>query len=618
MATLRCSFCGSTRGSRNARGEWVCYACGQTSPAGTVSFGAAPQNPEAGASLTISCPRCGATAPAPANSMGRTVRCTRCGETFTAAVTPYGAGSSGRQTNVGFFGAGVPVSPGAGQCPTMPVPLPYVSAAPTAPLGSAPPSPPGVLSAPPPPMPIQDSRRLSLVAWCMGGGLVIVISMGLLFFWLVGSGSSRRQAQLQPAERMPQTDADHRVNENAPKPREQSPAAGDKTEPVEPQPKPGLPTKPDSAQAPVKSEPDANLSPQRPAEQRPANLQELFARLAPSVPLVLAKLDANRGGHGSGFVVHHNGDWYVATNNHVVEVAASGLELIFLDAKGKLLLRAASPRVRITRMSRQADVALIDCNAIANDLRQRGIQPVRLAPHGFQPAVGEKVFAIGHPASADEILPQTLTEGIISGVGRKFRGLEPMQFLQTTASVNPGNSGGPLFDFNGQVVGVNTLVIRRTPDRDVNLEGLNFALEIRHLHDLLRDPDVSYTEREIDEMLQRRVARRPVKPVELKPEVRKVLERQFILGLFAEQRFTFRLQAGEVCVLAAQPVGVEGVLLTLFDPQGRVVAIGVQTFDNEPMRCEIGVTGVYTLQVANANFAPAEVRLVVGAARVGP
>ncbi|MCS7016831.1 MAG: serine protease, partial [Gemmatales bacterium] len=384
----------------------------------------------------------------------------------------------------------------------MPVPLPHVSAAPAGPVGTAPPSPPGALGAPPPPIPIRDNRRTWLVGWGIGGGVIAVVLLGLLLLWLMSPGSSRRQAQRQDTEQKSRTDTDPKANQNPRKPPENAASAPDKAESEKPNFEPETKAKPNAAGAPGKAE--AKPKAQVPPQEQPANLRELFARLAPSVPLVLAKLDANRGGHGSGFVVHHNGDWYVATNNHVVEVAASGLELIFLDAKGKLLLRAASPRVRITRMSRQADVALIDCNAIANELRQRGIQPVRLAPRGFQPAVGEKVFAIGHPAGADEILPQTLTEGIISGVGRKFRGLEPMQFLQTTASVNPGNSGGPLFDFNGQVVGVNTLVIRRTPDRDVNLEGLNFALEIRHLHDLLRDPDVSYTEREIDEMLQRR------------------------------------------------------------------------------------------------------------------
>ena len=97
--------------------------------------------------------------------------------------------------------------------------------------------------------------------------------------------------------------------------------------------------------------------------------------------------------------------------------------------------------------------------------------------------VGENVFAIGHPGGGNKILTRTLSNGIISSVGRKMMNA---MFLQITVPLNPGNSGGPLFDDFGRVIGVNTFIIRKSADRaGIALEALNFSLEIPHVYELL-------------------------------------------------------------------------------------------------------------------------------------
>ena len=88
-----------------------------------------------------------------------------------------------------------------------------------------------------------------------------------------------------------------------------------------------------------------------------------------------------------------------------------------------------------------------------------------------EPVYGESIFVIGNPAG----LERTVTEGILSHTGRLFEG---SLYLQLDASVNPGNSGGPLFNGHGQVIGVVNMGSRI-------MQGLNFAIPVRHVAFLL-------------------------------------------------------------------------------------------------------------------------------------
>ena len=91
------------------------------------------------------------------------------------------------------------------------------------------------------------------------------------------------------------------------------------------------------------------------------------------------------------------------------------------------------------------------------------MKPLIVAAKG--PGPGEKVYAVGNPGMGDYVLTQSITDGIISSDNRKIDGVK---YLQHTAAVNPGNSGGPLIDNKGRVVGVITLKGR--------LENVSFAI----------------------------------------------------------------------------------------------------------------------------------------------
>ena len=142
---------------------------------------------------------------------------------------------------------------------------------------------------------------------------------------------------------------------------------------------------------------------------------------------------------GSGFVIHPSG--YVVTNAHVVERSSTVQVRL---ASGRRLAGTVIGR------DRGVDLALIKVEAPE-------ALPVLPLGDSERLAVGELVLALGHPFG----LEQTVSLGIVSRKGAPLqvagRGFD---FIQTDAAVNPGNSGGPLVDMGGQVVGVNTMAAR--------------------------------------------------------------------------------------------------------------------------------------------------------------
>ncbi len=147
----------------------------------------------------------------------------------------------------------------------------------------------------------------------------------------------------------------------------------------------------------------------------------------------------------------------ILTNAHVV----SGDRLVFIEAPDGEQVRA-----RVLGQDETTDLALLQASLT-------GVSEARFADSALLEP-GDIVFAIGFPAGLDK----TISSGVISGVGRQgFRdagsrrfGVD--EFIQTDASINSGNSGGPLVDSAGRVVGVNTFLISRTGDSS----GLNFAI----------------------------------------------------------------------------------------------------------------------------------------------
>ena len=159
------------------------------------------------------------------------------------------------------------------------------------------------------------------------------------------------------------------------------------------------------------------------------------------------------GGQGSGFLIDPRG--FVITNQHVVGSAPVAV----LDLADKTRCVA-----RVLRSSRKLDLALL---LISAELPPLPTLPLAVR----EPEYGERVLAFGNPMS----LEGTLTQGIVSHPGREMDGVT---MIQTDASVNPGNSGGPLVSSEGFVLGVNSWGLR-------DATNLNFAIGARHVRDWL-------------------------------------------------------------------------------------------------------------------------------------
>jgi len=161
-------------------------------------------------------------------------------------------------------------------------------------------------------------------------------------------------------------------------------------------------------------------------------------------------------GLGSGFVIHPDG--YLVTNNHVIAGEHDIAVTIFRQNRDSLE-REQHNDVRIVATNPGADLALLKLD-LANDA------PVDALPLGQSNEVkqGETVFAIGSPLGLD----RTVSQGIVSNRNRPIDG---RVYIQTTAEISPGNSGGPLFNLKGEVVGVNNMKVVA-----MGAEGLAFAI----------------------------------------------------------------------------------------------------------------------------------------------
>lgn len=195
---------------------------------------------------------------------------------------------------------------------------------------------------------------------------------------------------------------------------------------------------------------------------------ELFKQASPSVVHIMnlkvqRDLD-NAGadalgipqGSGSGFIWDDAG--YIVTNFHVIE-SAQAAKVILTDR--------SQWDARIVGTAPDKDIAVLKIGAEAERL-----SPVRCGT-SKNLQVGQKVFAIGNPFGLD----QTLTTGVIGGLGREIPSVtgRPIQgVIQTDAAVNPGNSGGPLLDSAGLVIGVNTQIVSPSGGS----AGIGFAVPI--------------------------------------------------------------------------------------------------------------------------------------------
>ena len=161
--------------------------------------------------------------------------------------------------------------------------------------------------------------------------------------------------------------------------------------------------------------------------------------------------DGERAGQGSGYV--HSSDGVIITNYHVIRGAKS--LTVRVPAKESFHIDS------VLAYSIEHDVAALQVSASLPALETEALEPVK---------VGDRVIAIGAPLG----LESTVSEGIVSAM----RDAGGTHIIQTTASISPGSSGGPLFDDFGKVIGLTTSHMR-------DGQNLNFVIAVRHVNELL-------------------------------------------------------------------------------------------------------------------------------------
>jgi 2-alkenal reductase len=199
---------------------------------------------------------------------------------------------------------------------------------------------------------------------------------------------------------------------------------------------------------------------------------EVVEAVSPAVVTVINEVVFNRGadqaasqdaGAGTGFII--DADGHIVTNQHVVE-GGDAFRVKFANGEERPAELVGSDSV--------SDLAVV---------KVEGEIPAVVA-FGDSDALkpGQTVLAIGSPLEA---LTNTVTQGIVSAIGRDFSGSGYSNLIQHDAAINPGNSGGPLFNLRGEVVGVNTLGIPQTSTGEP-VQGIFFAIPSNTVAEIAR------------------------------------------------------------------------------------------------------------------------------------
>ncbi len=207
------------------------------------------------------------------------------------------------------------------------------------------------------------------------------------------------------------------------------------------------------------------------AQRPPESLAGVAERVLPSVVTVRV---AGVGGtsEGSGFIA--SADGHVITNDHVVAGGSGRASVIFNDG--------STASARVVGQDPESDIAVIKVS-------RNGLRPVEFGDSDAL-AVGDPVLAMGSPLS----LANTVTAGIVSALDRTMQAGEPggptryYAAIQTDAAVNHGNSGGPLVDAAGRVIGVNSTIKSLVSDgQEAGNIGLAFAIPINQAKRITQD-----------------------------------------------------------------------------------------------------------------------------------
>ena len=204
----------------------------------------------------------------------------------------------------------------------------------------------------------------------------------------------------------------------------------------------------------IESSPAAPATPASEDEADGAlSLQEIYKKCIGSVVSITA---SSQSGKSSGTGIVLSADGYLITNHHVIENA----QVIAVQTSDDRQFQAS-----IIGSDEASDLAVLKVDAT-------DLQPAEFGDSG-KLAVGDRVVAIGDPLGAQ--LRGTMTSGIVSAINRDLEVNDrTMTLIQTDAALNNGNSGGPLINCYGQVIGINTMKLRSY--YSTTAEGLGFAI----------------------------------------------------------------------------------------------------------------------------------------------
>ena len=188
----------------------------------------------------------------------------------------------------------------------------------------------------------------------------------------------------------------------------------------------------------------------------PPGFEEFFRRFGGEVPQGDDVITQRGSSLGSGFII--SADGYIVTNNHVV---APTRDNAVVEAITVTLNDGTELPAEVVGRDTLSDLAVLR-------VRPRGALPFVRFGDSRRVRVGDWVIAIGNPFT----LGGTVTAGIVSALHRNLNAGQYDRYIQTDAPINSGNSGGPMFDLNGNVIGINTALISPTGGN----VGIGFAI----------------------------------------------------------------------------------------------------------------------------------------------
>ena len=192
---------------------------------------------------------------------------------------------------------------------------------------------------------------------------------------------------------------------------------------------------------------------------------EIYQNNVNSVVAVTCKLNTG-GSAGTGFIISEDG--YIVTNHHVIEDAVA----VYVN-----LVNGKQYKCKVVGSDAANDIAVLKADVT-------GLQPVTIGSSA-EAKVGEPVVAIGNALGE---LSFSLTGGYISGTNREITtDGTVINMMQTDLAINSGNSGGPLFNARGEVIGITSAKYSGTSSSGASIEGIGFAIPIDDVWSMIED-----------------------------------------------------------------------------------------------------------------------------------